>query len=105
MERPDYLGIKERAAEWLHTIPGVQGVGVGGKVTGGEPTGEMSITVFVERKRPLSEVPQDEQLPGEIEGVPTDVVEEPEIRVLQGVPGIPTGTQRLDEEQYGSAGR
>jgi hypothetical protein len=100
MERPDYLGIKERAAEWLHKVPGVQGVGVGGKVTAGEPTGELSITVFVERKRPLADVPRDEQVPAEIEGVPTDVIEEPEIRVLQGVPGIPTGTERLDEEEY-----
>jgi hypothetical protein len=70
------LAIKDRAAERLLGLPGVHAVGIGGELTGGKPTGEVAIVVFVEAKRPPGEVPVEELIPAEIEGVRTDVVEQ-----------------------------
>ena len=67
--------IKEKAEKLLFQIPGVHGVGVGHKSTGGEYTDELSIKVYVTRKKPLSETPPAELIPPEIDGVKTDVVE------------------------------
>lgn len=100
MEEHEYLDVKERAAQQLLELPGVHGVGVGGKLTGGQPTGEPSITVFVDRKRPLAEIPPEERVPPEIDGVKTDVIEEPSPTIIQGIPGIPVDTERVDSAQY-----
>jgi hypothetical protein len=67
--------IKEKAEKLLFQIPGVHGVGVGHKRTGGEYTDELSIKVYVTRKKPLSQIPSAELIPPEIDGVKTDVVE------------------------------
>jgi hypothetical protein len=99
MEEHDLFAAKDRAAESMLPLPGVHGVGIGEKLTGGERTGEPSITVFVERKRPLAEIPPEERIPAEIDGVKTDVVEEPVQTTLQ-VPGVPAGTRRVDSSQY-----
>ena len=100
MEGLDYFGVKDRVAPGLLELPGVHGVGVGGKTTRGEPTGEISITVFVERKLPLSEIPAEQRIPEEIDGVRTDVVEQPVETIIQGIPGIPVGTEDVDAEEY-----
>ena len=100
MARPDHFGVKDRVAGGLLELPGVHGVGVGGKTTGGEPTGETSIVVFVERKVPLSELPPQQRIPDEIDGVKTDVVEQPVETIIQGVPGIPVGTKDVDDGEY-----
>jgi hypothetical protein len=99
VDEREHVEAKERAEKQLLDIPGVHAVGVGGKVVGGEPTGEPSITVFVERKLPLSEIPPEQRIPPEIDGVKTDVVEEPIPTILQ-TPGIPVGTERVDSSQY-----
>ena len=64
--------IKASAEEQLMTLPGVTGVSVGYKYVGGRRTQQVSIRVYVTRKR---DVPTSERIPSSIEGVPTDVVE------------------------------
>jgi hypothetical protein len=64
--------IKRNAESKLFKIPGVNGVGVGYKKVGGQDTDEMSIRVHVNKKK---DVPDDEQIPSEINGVKTDVIE------------------------------
>jgi hypothetical protein len=67
--------IKEEAEKVLFKIPGVHGVGIGHKHTKGKYTSELSIKVYVLRKKALQEIPPEEMIPAEIEGVKTDVVE------------------------------
>jgi hypothetical protein len=62
-----------REAE-LRSIPGVTHVSVGLKETGGRAlSGTTAIRVYVRQKKPEGAVPQRERIPGEIDGVPTDV--------------------------------
>jgi hypothetical protein len=67
--------IKEKAEEVLFRIPGVHGVGIGHKASRGLYTNELSIKVYVIRKKPPAEVPAAQMIPAEIEGVKTDVVQ------------------------------
>jgi hypothetical protein len=67
--------IKRAAQGRLLAIPGVHAVGVGSKIVAGEFTKESAIMVFVVKKRPLSELPANQVIPAEIEGVKTDVYE------------------------------
>jgi hypothetical protein len=59
----------------LFAIPGVHSVGVGTKIIGGRFTDEPIVMVFVERKKPLADMPADEAIPTDIDGVRTDVYE------------------------------
>lgn len=54
---------------WLNLI----GVGLGERVTDGDRTGELCLKVYVARKFPAGEVPDDERVPDSVEGLPTDV--------------------------------
>jgi len=67
--------IKQAAEGRLLTIPGVHAVGIGSKIVGGQITTEPAIMVFVVKKKPLTELSQDEVIPDEIDGVKTDVYE------------------------------
>jgi len=67
--------VKDAVGARLRAIPGVHGLGVGYKYRGSRPTDELAIVVFLLKKRPLSEIPLDEVIPREIEGVKTDVQE------------------------------
>jgi hypothetical protein len=82
------LEIKNRAAARLLALPGVTAVGLGSKEVGDEPTGELAIKIFVKVKRPPSEVPSEELIPPEIEGIPTDVIESGEIHDVADPPGV-----------------
>lgn len=57
----------------LLAIPGVVGVEVCRKVTGGEVTSEYSVTVLVARKIPLNRLRPDDAIPRSLAGVPVDV--------------------------------
>jgi hypothetical protein len=59
--------------ERLMAIPGVTGVAIGNKQAGGSDTGQRALVVFVAEKR--DDLPEDERIPPEIDGMPTDVVE------------------------------
>ena len=76
----EILKVKERHKAELFACRGVVGVGIGYKRMKGKETGRISIIVSVERKIPLYDLEQDDIIPGEIEGIPTDVVEVGEIR-------------------------
>lgn len=59
-------------------LPGRENVGrvaTSLKVTGGRPTQHQSLTVVLERKLPLEQVPEESRVPEQLDGVPTDVVE------------------------------
>jgi hypothetical protein len=96
----DPVEVKERVERSILDIPGVHAIGVGSKVTAGEPTGEESIKVFVEHKRPLEAIPPEERVPPEIDGVKTDVVEQPIPTIQQAVPGQLFGVSRDDKGEY-----
>jgi hypothetical protein len=67
--------IKERYEMDLLSKENVVGVGVGIRKREGVYTGEVALIVMVRRKLPRAEVPVDDMLPVEIEGVPVDVQE------------------------------
>src|ERR1700693_335587 len=79
--------IKRAAQGRLLAIPGVHAVGIGSKIVAGKRTDEPAIMVFVEKKRPLSELRPEEVIPGEIDGIKTDVYE-------SEVPRIHADTER-----------
>lgn len=91
--------LKKRVAERLLALDGVHAVAVGGKTVDGRPTGELAIRIFTVHKRPLEEIPEDQRIPPEIEGVPTDVVEEP-IPTIKQVAGIDPTKQNLDTGEH-----
>ena len=68
--------VKERIEDELLSRPGVTGVDINEKVSNGKPTGELSIVVYVEKKKPKSRLSAGEAIPAEIDGIPTDVKEE-----------------------------
>lgn len=69
------IELKERLREQLRQIPGVHGVGVGCKFVGGQPTNELALVVYLYKKRSAAELPVEEVIPSEIEGIKTDVRE------------------------------
>lgn len=70
------LSVKNAVEAKLRKYPGVHAVGIGHKITAGKKTGEMSIAVFVTRKRALSDLQPHEVVPTEIDGIKTDVIEQ-----------------------------
>lgn len=68
--------VKQRIEDELLARPGVVGVDINEKVKGGNPTGELSIVVYVESKKPKNALGEEEMIPKEIDGIPTDVQEE-----------------------------
>lgn len=86
------LEVKKAAQGRLLALQGVHSVAIGAKVVAGERTAEPAIVIFVERKKPLSELGPHEIIPTEIEGIKTDVVEKEKPRLFAGA--LP------DEEQY-----
>ena len=78
--------ITDEYAPELLAKRGVQSVGVGYKEVRGEPTGELCVSVAVERKLPASSLGEGDVIPAELsvddESVPTDVVERPPLRLI-----------------------
>ncbi|MFP3951117.1 MAG: hypothetical protein ACLFVP_03110 [Candidatus Bathyarchaeia archaeon] len=71
---------KRRNVESLLQKENVVGVGVGRKIVNGRMTDEISIKVYVEKKRVLSRLTENQIIPKEIDDVRTDVVEVGRIR-------------------------
>jgi len=67
--------IKEVAEKELLKMPGVTGVAIGQKEKNGVKTGEVSILVYVEKKKQENEIPANQVIPPEIDGIKTDVIE------------------------------
>jgi hypothetical protein len=55
----------------------VHAVGVGEKMTNGQPTGQTALRIHVIQKLPPSLVPPEATLPDKFKGLPTDVIESP----------------------------
>lgn len=64
--------VKRQVEAQLLRLPGVTGVAVGPKYVGGRRTNQISIRVYVARKR---QVPTEQMIPPSIDGVPTDVIQ------------------------------
>lgn len=78
MDETTFEQIKQ-AKEYFHAtamkIPGVHGTSIGIKRAKGVPTGQLAICVHLTRKRALASIPQEEQIPIEVDGFVTDVIE------------------------------
>jgi len=76
--------VYDAAKAQLMQIPGVVGVGIGIKETGGELTGEIVFRVYVMEKKDLSELPPEHVIPDEIMGFKTDVLKvyQPKLRAF-----------------------
>jgi hypothetical protein len=96
------LAVKEAAEARLRTLPGVHAVGVGWKSVRGEPTQELCIVVFLERKRPLERLLPHQVVPAVIDGVRTDVVEMAMPRQVAADPANLNGkvADPVDDERY-----
>ena len=69
------VDLQQRHVDWLLDHPDVTGVDVNHKTVGGEQTDQLSLVIWVKKKLPEEEVSEERQLPKEIEGFQTDVVE------------------------------
>lgn len=92
-QRAQIRPVKESVEDELIARPGVVGVDIDEKETGGEKTGEMSIVVFVQEKKPRSRLAKGTAVPAEIDGVKTDVRElvielQPVMRQVDGEPSV-----------------
>lgn len=75
--KPDPFQVKKRCSKALRSLPNVVGIGVGPKEINGEPTNIMAIKVYVRSKVPKEQLAPGECVADEIEGIPTDIVEQP----------------------------
>ncbi|MGF1507511.1 MAG: hypothetical protein GYB64_03200 [Chloroflexi bacterium] len=67
--------VKAAHEQTLLTHPNVVGVGVGFRRKGGRYTDEVVIVVRVRDKQALNEIPPEDVLPAELDGVPVDIQE------------------------------
>ncbi|WP_353952244.1 hypothetical protein V6K52_02020 [Knoellia sp. S7-12] len=67
--------VKESIEDELIARPGVVAVDIAEKEKDGKKTGELSIVVFVEEKKPTSKLAKGAVIPKEIDGIKTDVQE------------------------------
>ena len=102
--------VRTRSRDWVHGS-GVQGLGIGDKLTHGEPTGELALRVYVEKKKPRAKVdnpvPKVVVVPGVGERI-TDVIElgriVPELfteRVRPAMPGSGLGHTAVTVGTFG----
>ncbi|WP_229680218.1 S1 family peptidase [Saccharopolyspora thermophila] len=68
--------IKRAVEDQLLDLPGVTAVDIGEKHRAGRRTGQQVIVVSVVRKKPLGQLGPGTRIPGDVFGIPTDVVEE-----------------------------
>lgn len=75
----DLPGARHRG--WPATAT-IVGVGLGAKLTGGQVVADAAIRVYVLAKLPADEVPANERVPRELDGLPTDVIAVGDVRAL-----------------------
>ncbi|WP_027717149.1 hypothetical protein [Desulfovirgula thermocuniculi] len=103
----------QKSRPQLLRLPNVVGVGVGIKQVAGEATGKKALVVFVKKKVPPGELARAHRVPREIEGVPTDVVEIGEVRLLglrtervrPARPGVSIGHYKVTAGTFGAVVR
>lgn len=74
--RAEIREVKAAVEDDLLARPEINGVDIGEKITGGNPTGTLAIIVYVQEKKAPEELEDSEVIPPLIDGIPTDVVEE-----------------------------
>ena len=73
--RAKIAAIQERHDARLMRFPNVVGTGIGYRLRKGQTTDELCLVVMVSQKLERSDLPAEDILPCELEGVPIDVVE------------------------------
>ena len=76
----DPYEVKKRYRDFLMSLPNVVGVGVGPKVVSSKITAPLAVKVYVRTKVPLHLLAEQERIPRELDGVPTDVEEQAPLR-------------------------
>ena len=89
---------RRRHSPALLAHPNVIGTAAGPQLTGGRPTGDLAVKVYVERKVPGLAAPA--AVPRLVDGVPTDVIETGPARALMA-----GGEEQGDEQSDGQGGR
>jgi len=84
------LAVHEEVKKELASNPDVRSVGIGLKEVNGELTNEIVFKVYVDQKKPLSELTPEQIIPKEIRGFKTDVV-----RLAQKTPLTGAGPRPL----------
>jgi hypothetical protein len=92
----DIKRVKDEFGQKLLNIPGVTGLAIAAKVTDNKKLNELAIIVYVEKKRKPGDIPGNQLIPKQINGVNTDVIERP---ILRGVHQSGSGSQP-DTLQY-----
>lgn len=78
-------------------LPNVVGCGWGHKQVGSKRTGREGLVVFVRKKVPLAQLKAAHVVPEQLDGVPTDVIEIGEVKMLGAAgPTLTTGSRRGD---------
>ncbi len=70
----DIFAVKQAHDQYLAQFAGVHGIYTGRKSVAGKKTDTLAIVVVVGEKKPLSQLTNDEIIPKQIEGFPTDVI-------------------------------
>ena len=91
--------VKESVEDELIARPGVVAVDIAEKETDGQKTGELSIVVFVEQKKPTSKLSKSAAIPKEIDGIKTDV-QELVIELQPAMRKLDTGELFVDAADY-----
>lgn len=89
---------KEQIEDELLAKEGVVGVDIGEKISDDGPTGEISIIVFVEKKKAASRIRKADMVPPEVDGIKTDV-QEMEIELQHGSE-VPLAGLQVDPGTY-----
>ena len=74
--------VREAHEKALMRKKGVVGCAVGHKIIDGIKTDQICIICYVIKKLPASELDGSDLIPSDIEGIPTDVIETGEMKVL-----------------------
>lgn len=100
--------VQDKRENELLAMDNVIGVADGLKMKAGKPTGQASLTVLVEKKRPAGKLAKASIVPAKIDGVPTDVVEVGKIealtftaRVRPALPGYSIGHHNITAGTFG----
>jgi hypothetical protein len=72
----------DKHIDTVMTYPNVTAVGIGYKMKANITTSEPAIVVWVTKKLPESQLPPKSIIPGEVEGIPTDVREMGEAKIF-----------------------
>ena len=74
--------IKKKYESSLLKKKGVVGCATGYKTVGGRRSNQPAVICYVAKKKPKNELKEEDIVPENLEGVPTDIVESGDIRAL-----------------------